>query len=142
MTKNHGDGDFLDFPEPLEQKPLKLSTTAMNLDASQTQLNFFAAAESLAPGEFCYYQPNTKGAESKRRCLGMKAWMTWERKRRIKVLSLGSEAILGLPGVDPLAGTSMYLDKDEEGNYRLKIERSEEEQILIHKKDGTVLSST
>ena len=136
MTKRKDDFD-LDFPQQA-QAP-KLSTTAMNLESNQTQLNFFAAAESLEAGESCLYTPATKGPESKKRCLGMKAWMTWERKRRIKVMSLGTMG--GLSGIDPLAGTSMYLDKDSSGNYSLKIIKPEEEQILLYKLDGSVLSS-
>ena len=140
MTKRKDDFD-LEYPS--DAKAPKLSTTAMNLESNQTQLNFFAAAESLEVGESCLYTPSVGGPESKKRCLGMKAWMTWERKRRIKVMSLGSGAVGGLSGVDPLAGTSMYLEKDETGTtYRLKIVKPEEEQILIFKKDGQVLSST
>jgi len=140
MARKKNNDGFPDFPE--EVKLPKLSTTAMNLESNQTQLNFFAAAESLEPGESCLYTPSVGGTESKKRCQGMKAWITWERKRRIKVMSLGSEAVGGLAGVDPLAGTSMYLDKDDAGTtYRLKIIKPIEEQILVFKNDGTVLAS-
>jgi len=137
MTKKPKTDFDIDFTQDMEVP--KLSTTAMNLDASTTQLNFFSAAESLSVGESCLYKPSTGGPESKKRCLGMKAWMTWERKRRIKVMSLGTMG--GLSGIDPLAGTSMYLDKDSSGNYSLKIIKPEEEQILLYKLDGSVLSS-
>ena len=141
MTKKKTNDFDMDFPQTFEGP--KLSTTAMNLDSSPTQQNFFAAAESLQVGESCLYTPFVGGPESKKRCLGMKAWMTWERKRRIKVMSLGTSSTAGLAGVDPLAGTSMYLEKDETGTtYRLKIVKPEEEQILVFKNDGSILSST
>jgi len=55
MTKKPKTDFDIDFTQDMEVP--KLSTTAMNLDASTTQLNFFSAAESLSVGESCLYKP-------------------------------------------------------------------------------------
>lgn len=115
-------------------------TARISLDVSEQQALTFAAAESLQPGDVFTFEPDTKGLAGRKECLGMKTWLLWERKRRVK-MAMEASGIVDLDAArsfDTLSGIVCYLVRNDAGDFALEIKRPSVGKLVIKRANGDV----
>lgn len=110
-------------------------TQKISLPTSTSNQLFYTAAQTLEAGDQVVYESILPGADGKAECLGLRSWLYWERKRRVRdALEAGGEAA----GADTLVGTHTSLQRLSDGRWGLVVKKIAPGKITVTRADGRV----